>query len=110
MMNTYLITGASGFIGSHLAERLLKEGNKVINVDSFNTYYEPDIKITNVVESCQLKVESFKDETTKEERLKELGDERGFSPFFHQIPYPQAGSLLQTDEGVTLKGRGGLAF
>ena len=28
-MKTYLITGASGFIGSHLAERLLKEGIRV---------------------------------------------------------------------------------
>ena len=48
-MKTYLITGASGFIGSHLVTKLLSEGNKVINVDNFNDYY--DIKINNVLES-----------------------------------------------------------
>ena len=48
-MKTYLITGASGFIGSHLVTKLLSERNKVINVDNFNDYY--DIKINNVLES-----------------------------------------------------------
>ncbi|WP_319371122.1 NAD-dependent epimerase/dehydratase family protein [uncultured Ilyobacter sp.] len=50
-MKTYLITGASGFIGSHLAEKLLKEGNRVICVDNFNDYYSLEIKISNVIES-----------------------------------------------------------
>lgn len=76
MGKTYLITGASGFIGSHLAEKLLREGNKVINVDNFNTYYDLDIKITNTIKSCQLKVDNFKDllfgEIEREEKLKEL--------------------------------------
>jgi len=30
-----LVTGVAGFIGSHLAERLLAEGNDVIGIDSF---------------------------------------------------------------------------
>ena len=50
-MKTYLITGASGFIGSHLVTKLLLEGNKVINVDNFNDYYDIKIKINNVLES-----------------------------------------------------------
>ena len=50
-MKTYLITGASGFIGSHLVTKLLSEGNKVINVDNFNDYYDIKIKINNVLES-----------------------------------------------------------
>jgi len=72
----YLITGASGFIGSHLAEKLLKKGDKVVCIDNFNDYYDIDIKIVNTVESCQLKVENFKDlfssKLEKKERLKEL--------------------------------------
>lgn len=36
-MKTILVTGGSGFIGSHLCERLLKEGNRVICLDNFLT-------------------------------------------------------------------------
>jgi len=34
-MKKILITGGSGFLGSHLCERLLKEGNEVICLDNF---------------------------------------------------------------------------
>lgn len=47
-MKTYLITGGAGFIGSHLADRLLAEGNKVVVIDNFNNFYNPKIKENNV--------------------------------------------------------------
>ena len=43
-----LITGAAGFIGSSLADRLLAEGHRVINVDNFNDYYDVKIKWRNI--------------------------------------------------------------
>lgn len=49
-MKTYLITGGAGFIGSTLSERLLKEKNKVIIIDNFCDYYNPEIKENNVSE------------------------------------------------------------
>ncbi len=39
-----LITGAAGFIGFHLASRLLKEGFSVTGIDNLNNYYDPSIK------------------------------------------------------------------
>ena len=44
----YLVTGAAGFIGSSLSERLLEEGNKVIGIDNFCDFYNPQLKEKNV--------------------------------------------------------------
>jgi UDP-glucuronate 4-epimerase len=47
-MNTILVTGGAGFIGSHLCERLLSEGSRVTCLDNFDSFYDPNIKIKNV--------------------------------------------------------------
>ncbi len=39
-----LITGAAGFIGYHVAERLLSQGHAVLGVDNLNPYYDPRLK------------------------------------------------------------------
>lgn len=41
---TVLLTGCSGFIGHHTAQRLIDEGIDVIGVDSLNSYYDPKLK------------------------------------------------------------------
>ena len=43
-----LVTGGAGFIGSHLCERLLSKGHRVVCLDSFNDFYDPAIKRENV--------------------------------------------------------------
>ncbi len=43
-----LVTGCAGFIGSHLCERLLKEGFQVTGVDNFDPFYSRDIKNKNL--------------------------------------------------------------
>ncbi|MDI1282423.1 SDR family NAD(P)-dependent oxidoreductase [Brevundimonas sp.] len=40
----YLITGTAGFIGFHLARRLLSDGHEVVGVDNFSTYYDVALK------------------------------------------------------------------
>ena len=39
-----LITGAAGFIGFHLSQKLLEEGFQVIGIDNLNDYYDPGLK------------------------------------------------------------------
>ena len=43
-----LVTGAAGFIGAAIAERLIADGHTVIGLDNFNDYYDPAIKRANV--------------------------------------------------------------
>ena len=42
------LTGAAGFIGSHLADRLLRDGHEVVAIDSFSDYYARSIKEANI--------------------------------------------------------------
>lgn len=43
-----IVTGAAGFIGSHLAEALIQKGGEVVGVDRFSDYYAPAIKESNL--------------------------------------------------------------
>ena len=47
-MKTAIITGVAGFIGSSLAEKLLKDNFKVVGIDNFTNYYSPHIKEKNI--------------------------------------------------------------
>lgn len=42
-----LVTGAAGFIGGHLAEKLARQGHEVVGLDNFNDYYDPAKKRAN---------------------------------------------------------------
>lgn len=46
-----LITGAAGFIGFHLANRLAERGDEVVGLDSINDYYDPELKLSRLEEA-----------------------------------------------------------
>ena len=46
----YVVTGAAGFIGSHLAEELLGRGHEVTGLDAFTDYYDPARKRANATD------------------------------------------------------------
>jgi nucleoside-diphosphate-sugar epimerase len=48
MKKTILVTGAAGFIGSHLCEALLKEGYEVLGIDNFDPFYSREEKEKNL--------------------------------------------------------------
>ena len=47
-MKRVLVTGAAGFIGSHLTDALLARGDEVLGLDEFNDYYDPAVKRGNL--------------------------------------------------------------
>ena len=78
-----VVTGGAGFIGSHLSEKLLSLGHRVIVIDNFHEFYPLGIKIRNILESTDNKelIKDFKDieessskKIKKEEIIKALCD------------------------------------
>lgn len=82
----YLITGGSGFIGSHLIENLLKNGHSVISIDNFDDFYDYRIKINNTLESLDLNRNfSFTDKKQDIEGLISLTESSNFKLYSTDI-------------------------
>ena len=49
-LRTVLVTGAAGFIGSALSQKLLLHGDRVVGIDNLNSFYDPDLKQARLLE------------------------------------------------------------
>ena len=56
---TVLVTGAAGFVGSHVAHALLARGERVVGIDNLNTYYDPSLKSARLARLTALNGFSF---------------------------------------------------
>jgi UDP-glucuronate 4-epimerase len=74
----YLVTGAAGFIGSHLAEALAAAGHEVVGLDCFTDYYDPALKEENAAGLDVRAVDLAHDEL----------DVAGFDGVFHLAGQP----------------------
>ena len=77
-----LVTGVAGFIGSHLAERLLQENHHVVGVDCFTDYYAKSLKKANVKRLLKELDFSFVEENILTASLPELLKDCDY--IFHQ--------------------------
>ncbi|BAP29697.1 naD-dependent epimerase/dehydratase [Chryseobacterium sp. StRB126] len=82
----YLVTGGSGFIGSHLVEQLLRNGHSVINIDNFDDFYSYQTKIKNTLESIgKISDFDFSDKETDIQRLVSLSASDKYSLYYQDI-------------------------
>jgi UDP-glucose 4-epimerase len=77
-----LVTGVAGFIGSHLAERLIKEGHQVVGIDCFTDYYPREIKERNIEKLRSSEGFTFIEANLLDVNLPEML--RGLDYIFHQ--------------------------
>jgi UDP-glucuronate 4-epimerase len=74
-----LVTGAAGFIGYHLSNRLLKDNHHVVGIDSVNEYYDVSLKRERVnILNENTKFKFVESNLTDEKSLTKLFDEEGF--------------------------------
>ena len=82
----YLVTGGSGFIGSHLIEKLLKEGHSVINIDNFDDFYDYKVKIKNTLDSLEKNIDfEFSEKENDIQNLISISKSEHYTLYFQDI-------------------------
>ncbi len=78
---TILITGAAGFVGYHLAQRLLSEGNEILGIDNLNDYYDVTLK--------KARLAQLEKQVGFRFQLLDLADRQGMAALFAENTFTQ---------------------
>lgn len=79
-----LVTGVAGFIGSHLAHELLRDGHQVVGIDNLNDYYSPDLKRLRLDSLLEIEGFSFQDfDLNDRQRVSKLINELNPTHIYH---------------------------
>lgn len=83
-MKTILVTGGAGFIGSNLCDKLLGLKYKVVNIDNFNSYYDPKIKEKNIENALKCdRYTLYRGDILDKNLLKRIFDENNIDLIIH---------------------------
>jgi UDP-glucuronate 4-epimerase len=82
-MKHILITGVCGFIGFHLARRLLSEGRRVVGVDNLNPYYDVVLKESRLSLLEESGLEFIRGDLTRRDLVLDLIEKGGFETVVH---------------------------
>ena len=77
----HLVTGAAGFIGYHVAEKLLDRGDEVVGLDNLNDYYDPTLK--------HARLDRLRRHPNFRFELLDLADQKGISSLFERERFPR---------------------
>ena len=91
MSRRVLVTGAAGFIGYHLSERLLSAGDEVVGLDNLNDYYDPQLK--------EARLERLKKQKGFRFLRADLGDRTGVEKIWKETK-PEVVDHLAAQAGV----------
>ncbi len=78
---TILVTGAAGFIGYHVARRLIESGRPVVGIDNLNSYYDPRLKQARLAQLSPSQLFTF--------RKLDLSDHDGMASLFAEFRFPR---------------------
>src|SRR5579883_3492287 len=82
--STYLVTGSAGFIGFHLARKLLEQGHRVVGMDNLNDYYSVELKEarTSVLQQNP-NYTFYREDFSEREKVLKIFREHSFETVFH---------------------------
>lgn len=92
-----LVTGAAGFIGSHLCEKLVASGHEVYGVDNFNEYYDPKLKRMNAADLAEKGITIFRNDLTRD--IRDVFNKQ-YDYIYHLAAQPGISATTTLDEYV----------